>query len=135
MLDLPFDADTLGDCILSRYLLADPARVAVLETICGLLDDDGAVGDRARYYVVRSPFRRAVLRGTLVAQGIKVPSWACETHAASTTNRCFIESYRDQYNRHRKQQRQRTDNPAANRLGLALQGLNATGAFTAAAIH
>jgi|GEM_PF-6109528 len=140
MINLPFDPDDLGDSILARYLRADPRRLTVLETICGLLDDDGRVGDKARFYIVRNAFRRAVLRGTLIAEGINLPSWAHENPAAAKANWHFVQGCRDQYNRHRRQQRQRADDPAARRLGLALQGIHAPDAFTAvarasAAIH
>jgi hypothetical protein len=130
MIDLPFNSDDLGDSVLARYLRADPRRVSVLETICSLLDEDGRVGDRCRFYVVRSAYRRAVLRGTLIAEGIKLPSWACENREAATANRVFVRGYRDQYNGHRKQQRQRSDTPATRALGQALSGLSAD-TFTA----
>lgn len=98
MIDLPFDPDDLGDTMLARYLRADPARVRVLKIICDTLDDDGRIGDRARYYVVRNPFRRAVLRGTLIALSIPLPSWACENAAAGAANREFIAHYRHGHN-------------------------------------
>jgi hypothetical protein len=98
MIDLPFNPDTIGaDTMLARYLQADPARVPVLKTICDLLDDDGRVGDRARAYVVPNPFRRAVLRGSLIALGIPLPSWAYSNAAAEAANRRFIDAYRTRH--------------------------------------
>jgi hypothetical protein len=123
MIDLPFNPDDLGDSILARYLRADPRRVFVMQTICGLLDEDGRVGDRCRFYVVRSAYRRAVLRGILIAEGIKLPSWAYENREAAAANRDFVQRYREQYN----------DTPAARALGQALSGLSAPDAFTASA--
>lgn len=101
----PFNLDELGDTMLASYLRADPRRVPVLQSIMDRLDDDGAVGDLARYYVVRSSFRRAVLRGALIALGFKLPSWAMETREAADANRIFVEAYRPRYNEHRRQQR------------------------------
>lgn len=113
MIDLPFNPDDLGDSILTSYLRADPSRTPVLAMICGLLDDDGKVGDRARFYIVRNAFRRAVLRGTLIAEGIKLPSWAHENPAAATANWIFVQDYRPRYIAHRRDQRQRSSSPTA----------------------
>jgi hypothetical protein len=106
MIDLPLNPDNIGaDTMLARYLRADPARVKVLKIICDTLDDDGRVGDRSRYYVVRNPFRRDVLRGTLAALGIPIPSWACVNPAAKVANLEFMARYRAAHN-----ERQRTWN-------------------------
>lgn len=94
MIDLPFNPDAIGDAMLARYLRADSARVRVLKIICDTLDDDGRVGDRARYYIVRKAYRRGVLRGTLNALGIPLPSWAHENAQAGAANRDFIDAYR-----------------------------------------
>lgn len=91
--------------MLASYLRKEPSRLPVLQNVMGLLDEDGSVGDQARYYVVRSSFRRAVLRGTLAALAFKMPSWAKETLAAAEANRVFVAAYRASYNAHRRQQR------------------------------
>jgi hypothetical protein len=107
MTALPFTPGTPGETILATYLRSDPRRLPVVQSIMDRLDDDGAVGDRARYYVVRSTFRRAVLRGALIALGFKLPSWSVETPAAAAANRDFVASYRDSYNHHRRTVRAR----------------------------
>ena len=91
--------------MLASFLRANPNRLPVLRSILSRLDDDGAVGDRARYYVVRHSFRRAVLRGALIALGFKLPTWTHETPAAAAANRLFIEAFRGQYSEQRRQQR------------------------------
>ena len=99
MIDLPFNPDDFGDdTMLGRYLRADPARVHVLNIICETLDDDGRVGDRSRHYIARNPFRRAVLRGTLTALGIPLPSWALESATAKAANGEFMARYRAAHN-------------------------------------
>ena len=79
--------------MLGRFLQDNPERIPVLKTICSLLDDDGRVGDRARYYIVLNNFRRAVFRGTLAALGIPVPSWAYSNRAAALASRKFTDAY------------------------------------------
>lgn len=102
MIGLPFNPDAIGaDTMLARYLRADPARVRVLKIICDTLDDDGRVGDRARYYIVRKAYRRGVLRGSLNALGIPLPSWAHENAQAGAANRDFIDAYRTRHERAR----------------------------------
>lgn len=76
--------------MLASYLRSNPNRLPILQNIMDRLDDDGAVGDRARHYIVRSSFRRAVLRAALIALGFKLPSWAMETPAAHAANRQFV---------------------------------------------
>jgi len=99
MIDLPFNPDAFGDDTrLGRYLRADPARVHVLQIICDTLDDDGRVGDRARYYVARNPFRREVLRKTLRALGIPLPSWLHRDGIAAAENKEFVARYRREHN-------------------------------------
>lgn len=99
MIDLPFNPDAFGDDTrLGRYLRADPARIHVLSIICDTLDDDGRVGDRARYYVARNPFRREVLRQTLRALAIPLPSWLYRDSIAAAANREFIARYRHGHN-------------------------------------
>lgn len=105
MIDLPFNPDALGDCALARYLNGHPSRTPVLQSILRMLDDDGRVGDKARYYVVRNNFRREVLRRTLGAFGIPSPTWLYESASAAEANRHFVAGYRDQYNLHQFKQR------------------------------
>ena len=94
MIDLPFNPANIGeDTMLGRFLQDNPERIPVLKTICSLLDDDGRVGDRARYYIVLNNFRRAVFRGTLAALGIPVPSWAYSNRAAALASRKFTDAY------------------------------------------
>jgi len=123
MTDLPSPA-AFADSILASFLRADPGRLSVLKSIIHHLDDDGRVGDAARFYIVQNAYRRAVLRGTLIAVGIKLPSWACENPAASLRNREFIHAYREQYNLHRREKRLRSQ---------ALGHQRAPEVFTAAA--
>ena len=80
-------------------------RLPVLRAIIDRLDDDGSVGDTARYYVVRSAFRRAVLRGALIALAFKLPTWTKETPEAAEANRLFVARYRQSYNQRRRRQR------------------------------
>lgn len=94
MTALPFIPTTPGEAMLASYLQANPARLPVLQTIFDRLDPDGAVGDTARYYVVRSSFRRAVLRAALIALGFTLPSWTKETPAAAKANARFVADYR-----------------------------------------
>lgn len=105
MTALPFTPGTPGEHMLASYLRADPRRLPILQSIMLRLDDDGAVGDRARYYVVRSAFRRAVLRGVLIALGFPIPAWARETAGATKANGAFIASYRESYNAFRRELR------------------------------
>lgn len=79
----------VDDTILARYIRADPARIAVLNRILSLLDDDGRIGDDARLYIMKTALRRAVLRGVLIAEGIPLPRWAYETPEAAAANRQF----------------------------------------------
>jgi hypothetical protein len=132
MIDLPFNADALGECMLSSYLRADPGRLSVLKSIIHHLDDDGRVGDAARFYIVQNAYRRAVLRGVLIALNIKLPPWAYETAQAGAANRAFIQGYREEYNLHRREKRQRANNPTAR---LVSQALGHQRAPAAAAIH
>jgi len=99
MTDLPFTPTTPGEAMLASYLQANPNRLPVLQTIFDRLDPDGAVGDSARYYVIRSAFRRAVLRATLIALGFKLPSWSKETPAAADANARFAADYRERAGR------------------------------------
>ncbi|MCE7796545.1 hypothetical protein LWE61_08210 [Sphingobium sufflavum] len=94
MLDLPFNPANLGDTPLARYLAADHRRVPVLRRITELLDDDGRIGDRCRFYVVRNFFRRAILRGVLLTLNINLPSWLFENPKASADNKRFVYAYR-----------------------------------------
>lgn len=91
--------------MLASFLRDDPNRLPVLRSIIDRLDADGAVGDRARFYIIRSAYRRAVLRGALLALGFKLPTWTHETPAAAAANRQFVEAFRGQYNSYRRQQR------------------------------
>jgi hypothetical protein len=77
----------------------------VLQSVVDRLDKDGRVGDIARYYVIRSPFRRAVFRGSLIALGMTLPTWSKETPAAAADNRAFVAAFREDYNRHRRKTR------------------------------
>ncbi|WP_029728742.1 hypothetical protein [Sphingomonas sp. UNC305MFCol5.2] len=94
MIELPFTPTTPGEAMLATYLRGKPGRLPVLQSIIDRLDPDGAVGDRARYYIVRSNFRRAVLRGALIALGFTLPSWSKETAAAAEANARFVADYR-----------------------------------------
>lgn len=94
MIELPFTPTTPGEAMLASYLRAHPNRLPVLQSIMDRLDPDGAVGDTARYYVIRSAFRLAVLRGALIALAFKLPEWTKDTQAASEANREFLARYR-----------------------------------------
>jgi len=119
MIDLPFNPDDLGDTMLARYLRADPGRLPVLKSICTRLDDNGRVGDRARYYVIRDGFRRAVLRGVLICEAIPLPSWLYETPEAGAANRDFLDRYRDEYNQQRREKRQQAKTDVQSIRALA----------------
>ncbi len=97
MIQLPFHPDDLRDGMLASYLAANPDRARVLITISEMLDADGRVGDRCRYYVSANEFRRSVLRGTLAALGIAIPGWLHESQRAYQTNAIFRAAYRDHY--------------------------------------
>ena len=116
---IPFNPNDRGHARLAEYLRADPNRVMVYNKLLSLLDADGRVGDLARHYIVRSSFRRGILRAVLIALGFPLPSWAKEGPGATATNRAFIESYRDEANRHRRtiqrQRNARTPRPDFNK--------------------
>ncbi len=94
-----------GGAVLAAYLRADPSRALVAANICARLESLGRVGDNARFYIIRSAFRRAVFRGMLVALRDKLPSWARETAQAAADNRAFMATQRDEYLAYRRAQR------------------------------
>lgn len=69
------------------------------------LTPDERVGILARFYVMRSAYRRAVYRGILAAVGQAIPSWAQETPEAASSNRAFLARYRNAYNATRIERR------------------------------
>lgn len=116
---IPFDPDNWGHGVLAKYLHADPRRLPVYDKLLSLLDADGSVGDLARHYVVRSSYRRGILRAVLIALGFPPPSWAKEGPGPAAANRAFVQSYRDEANRHRRayqrQRHARTSRPDLNK--------------------
>ena len=88
--------------MLAAYLRGNPHRLPVLQAIMDRLDDDGAVGDTARYYIIASHFRRAVLRGVLIALGFKLPSWSMETAEAHAVNASFAADFHETYKQRRR---------------------------------
>jgi hypothetical protein len=77
----------------------------VAQNILARLDPDGRVGIIARYYIVRSDFRRATFRGIVIAAGLPLPDWAQSTRLAASVNRAFVLDHRAEYNEDRRQRR------------------------------
>jgi len=108
----PLTPDAGGER-LRAYLAAEPGRRAVYESIVDHLNADGIVGVLARFYVMRSSYRRMVFRAVLAAVGQPIPSWAQETPEAAASNRLHLARYRDAYNAVRIERRAR---PSASTL-------------------
>ena len=104
MIYLP-PSPVLGGANLVAYIAADPRRATVFGNIRSRLAAAAEIGDVARYYVARNPFRRAVLRGILLATHQRLPEWVKETREAAEANSQFISEYRETYNAFRQQVR------------------------------
>ena len=95
----------IGGPKLVAYLNANQNRRAVFDNIQSRLATMGRVDDLARYYIVRSEYRREVFRGILAACRCRIPGWAKECRTASELNRKFIVDYREAYNAYRRDSR------------------------------
>lgn len=74
--------------LLREYLAGRNDRAEVLDAICNRLNAQGRITDETRAHVTdpRRPFRRMVLRGAMIALGLRLPAWlyeSDETHAAN----------------------------------------------------
>ena len=105
MTTLVLRPDAIGDALTAAYGHAAADRADILTNLIMRLDDSGGIGDVARYYVVRSDYRRSTLRTVLAAQHLPIPIWLQSNRAAQDANRQFIAATRDTYNAWRKAHR------------------------------
>lgn len=97
--------DAIREALTAAYGHAAADRADILTNLILRLDDRGGIGDIARYYLVRSDYRRSTLRTVLASQHLPVPMWLQSNRAAEDANRQFIAATRDTYNAWRKAQR------------------------------
>lgn len=81
--------------LLAEYLSTRKDCAQALGGVCNRLDPEGRITDETRFHVVddRRPFRRMVLRGALLALGLKLPDWLHENEQARTANRDWRAAY------------------------------------------
>lgn len=97
--------DAIREALTAAYGHAAEDRADILTNLIMRLDERGRIGDIARYYLVRSDYRRSTLRTVLAAQHLPIPMWLQSTGQAADANRQFIAATRDTYNAWRKAQR------------------------------
>lgn len=97
--------DAIREALTAAYGHAAPDRADILTNLIMRLDDNGSIGDIARYYLCRSDYRRSTLRTVLASQHLPIPMWLQSNRAAEDANRQFITATRDTYNAWRKAQR------------------------------
>ena len=105
MTTLVLRPDAIADALRHAYGHAATDRSDILTNLIMRLDDNGSIGDIARYYLCRSDYRRSTLRTVLASQHLPVPIWLQTNRAAEDANRQFIAATRDTYNSWRKIQR------------------------------
>ncbi len=112
MTTLPLRPETIRDAIIAAYGYADPDRAAVVQNLVARFDDRGALGDIARYYIVKTEYRRATFRSVLRAQELPKPPWLNRNRDAAQANRQFLQATHETYHAWRRSQR--STNTAVN---------------------
>lgn len=97
--------DAIRDALRHAYGHAAPERADIMTNLIMRLDDNGSIGDVARYYLCRSDYRRSTLRTVLASQHLPIPMWLNSNRVAEEANRQFIAATRPTYNAWRKAQR------------------------------
>ena len=89
---LPTEHQTARYQLLAEYLSGRKDRAQTLGGVCRRLDPEGRISDTTRAHVVdnRRPFRRMVLRGAMIALGLRLPAWLYETPEVWAANRTWL---------------------------------------------
>ena len=91
------------------FLALDAGHSKAFSSLLAHTDAGERVGDKARYHIVRSSYRRTVFRGILDCLDIPCPVWAEERQITAEANRFFVSHFRDHFNKHRRELRKQPE--------------------------